>query len=237
MYADRAAAALRRESVHQDFSAQHNEPGAEFGRTMAGLHYGDAVVGNFGGEGRLTYTALGDAMNCAARLEGANKYLKTVALVSDEARKRTTLDVFRPMGRIILSGRATPVVVWEPAPDFDPKVRLELVHFGSLEPVRRRPRRNRTIFNPSKAAALRFSCRLGNGTGGRRPTIKLHGSLVARRAASAALPRFHAAAARARGRSYRPLRGDLSARQGPADTHVPSKARDTIACWIRAPPR
>ena len=59
--------------------------GAELGRTRAGLHYGDAVVGNFGGEGRLSYTALGDAMNCAARLEGANKYLKTVALVSDEA--------------------------------------------------------------------------------------------------------------------------------------------------------
>ena len=56
------------------------------GRTRVGLHYGEAVVGNFGGEGRLSYTALGDAMNCAARLEGANKYLKTVALVSDEAK-------------------------------------------------------------------------------------------------------------------------------------------------------
>jgi adenylate cyclase len=111
----------------QEFSAKHNEPGAEFGRTRAGLHFGDAVVGNFGGEGRLSYTALGDAMNCAARLEGANKYLKTVALVSDEAKQQTSSDIFRPMGRIILSGRATPVVVWEPAPDLDPKVRSELV--------------------------------------------------------------------------------------------------------------
>jgi adenylate cyclase len=102
-----------------EFSAKHSEPGYEFGRTRAGLHHGDAVVGNFGGEGRLSYTALGDAMNCAARLEGANKYLKTVALVSDEARVGTTLNIFRPMGRIILSGRSTPIVVWEPAPDFD----------------------------------------------------------------------------------------------------------------------
>jgi len=126
--ADRAGAALLAMiQFTQEFSALHNEPGAEFGRTRAGLHYGDAVVGNFGGEGRLSYTALGDAMNCAARLEGANKYLKTVALVSDEARQQTTLDIFRPMGRIILSGRATPVVVWEPVPDFDPKVRVELV--------------------------------------------------------------------------------------------------------------
>ena len=110
----------------REFSDLHDEPGAQFGRTRVGLHYGEAIVGNFGGEGRLSYTALGDAMNCAARLEGANKYLKTVALVSDEARSRTSLDVFRPMGRIILSGRATPIVVWEPAPDFDPQLRAEL---------------------------------------------------------------------------------------------------------------
>jgi adenylate cyclase len=126
--ADRAASALlAMNRFTQNFSAEHNEPGAEFGRTRAGLHYGDAVVGNFGGEGRLSYTALGDAMNCAARLEGANKYLKTVALISDEARRQTTLDVFRPMGRIVLSGRATPVVVWEPAVEFDPADRAELV--------------------------------------------------------------------------------------------------------------
>jgi adenylate cyclase len=91
-----------------------------------GLHFGSAVVGNFGGEGRLSYTALGDAMNCAARLEGANKYLKTVALVSDEAKQLCTFDIFRPMGRIVLSGRATPVVVWEPMPGQDPGLRAEL---------------------------------------------------------------------------------------------------------------
>ena len=96
------------------------------GRTRVGLHFGDAVVGNFGGEGRLSYTALGDAMNCASRLEGANKYLRTVALVSDEAKSLTTLDIFRPMGRIILSGRAAPIVVWEPAPDVDTELRAEL---------------------------------------------------------------------------------------------------------------
>ena len=123
----------------------------QLGRTRVGLHYGDAVVGNFGGEGRLSYTALGDAMNCAPRLEGANKYLKTVALVSDEAKSRTSLDIFRPMGRIILSGRATPIVVWEPAPDFDPQLRAELVRLWQR--LRRRgsfrPRRNRAnLLNP-----------------------------------------------------------------------------------------
>jgi adenylate cyclase len=89
------------------------------GVTRVGLHRGEAVVGNFGGEGRIQYTALGDAMNTAARLESANKALKTTMLVSDEAKRESTLDYFRPMGRIVLSGRATPVMVWEPAPDME----------------------------------------------------------------------------------------------------------------------
>jgi len=126
--ADRAARAqLDMLTFTQQFSIDYSEPGHEMGRTRVGLHYGDAVVGNFGGEGRLSYTALGDSMNCAARLEGANKYLKTVALISEEARRRTTLDIYRPMGRIVLSGRETPIVVWEPAPDFDAGLRSELV--------------------------------------------------------------------------------------------------------------
>ena len=127
---DRAVTALlAMNAFTREFSAKNSEDGAQLGRTRVGLHYGDAVVGNFGGEGRLSYTALGDAMNCAARLEGANKYLKTVALVSDEAKQRSSLDVFRPMGRIILSGRATPIVVWEPAPDMDAALRTKLAQY------------------------------------------------------------------------------------------------------------
>ena len=96
------------------------------GRTRVGLHHGEAIVGNFGGEGRISYTALGDSMNTAARLEGANKYLKSKALVSDEVRKRVQTEMLRPMGRIVLSGRPTPIVVWEPAPEIEPDLRLEL---------------------------------------------------------------------------------------------------------------
>jgi len=169
---DRAAAALLAMiRFTQEFSAQHSEPGSQFGRTRVGLHYGDAVVGNFGGEGRLSYTALGDGMNCAARLEGANKYLKTVALVSAEACQRTTLDVFRPMGRIILSGRATPVVVWEPVPDLDPELRAKLVQLweafdqgdrSALDEI------ERICLTQAKDAALAaFACRLREaGPGG-----------------------------------------------------------------------
>ena len=51
---------------------------------------------------------------------------KTAALVSDEAKVQSSRNFFRPMGRIILSGRATPIVVWEPVPEYDPELRAEL---------------------------------------------------------------------------------------------------------------
>ena len=84
------------------------------GRTRVGLHWGDVVVGNFGGEGRIQYTALGDSMNVAARLEGANKSLKTAALVSGEAAEQMGLENFRPMGRVRVRGRQKPIEVYEP---------------------------------------------------------------------------------------------------------------------------
>ncbi|MBF9151779.1 adenylate/guanylate cyclase domain-containing protein [Novosphingobium jiangmenense] len=91
----------------------------KIGRTRVGVHYGEAVVGNFGGEGRIQYTALGDAMNTAARLEGANKPLDTRVLVSREAAERSGLDWFRPMGSVTLRGRKTPVDIFEPVPEMD----------------------------------------------------------------------------------------------------------------------
>jgi len=68
------------------------------GRTRVGLHHGDAIVGNFGGEGRIQYTALGDSMNTASRLESANKKLDTNVLASREAMILSGLDWWRAMG-------------------------------------------------------------------------------------------------------------------------------------------
>lgn len=84
------------------------------GRTRVGLHFGKAIVGNFGGEGRFQYTALGDSMNVAARLEGANKQLKTAVLVSSEAAARAGIEKFRPMGRVRVRGRAAALAIYEP---------------------------------------------------------------------------------------------------------------------------
>ena len=125
--ADRAIqAAMAMFRCGEEFRAAADEGIPPIGCTRVGLHYGEAVVGNFGGEGRIQYTALGDAMNTASRLESANKALKTTALVSSEAKSRMKLNPFRPMGRVVLSGRATPVEVWEPVPEMDEAVRERL---------------------------------------------------------------------------------------------------------------
>lgn len=89
------------------------------GRTRVGLHKSSVIVGNFGGEGRIQYTAFGDAMNTASRLESANKKLKTKALISGEALKGAQdSERYRPMGRITVRGREHPIQVYEPAGAF-----------------------------------------------------------------------------------------------------------------------
>ncbi|TVV70802.1 adenylate/guanylate cyclase domain-containing protein [Sphingomonas solaris] len=91
------------------------------GCTRVGLHRGDAIVGNFGGEGRIQYTALGDSMNLAARLEGASKQLKTTVLVSETAAAGASFVGFRPMGRVAVRGRSTPIAIFEPRADLPPE--------------------------------------------------------------------------------------------------------------------
>ena len=110
-------AALAMYRAGEDFRRAVPDGVPPIGRTRVGVHFGEAIVGNFGGEGRIQYTALGDAMNTAARLESANKPLDTTVLVSREAMERSGLDLFRPMGRVTLRGRAQPVDVFEPVPD------------------------------------------------------------------------------------------------------------------------
>ena len=88
------------------------------GKTRVGLHYGEAVVGNFGGDNRIQYTALGDSMNTAARLEAANKALDSSVMASREFADRSALDWWRPMGCVVLRGRAKPVELMEPVPGF-----------------------------------------------------------------------------------------------------------------------
>lgn len=82
--------------------------------TRFGLHTGPAVVGSFGAISRQQYTAMGDTINVASRLEGLNKEFNTSILVSSAIRDAVG-DRFelRPLGLVQVKGRAEKVDIWE----------------------------------------------------------------------------------------------------------------------------
>ncbi|WHO72483.1 adenylate/guanylate cyclase domain-containing protein [Rhizobium sp. BT03] len=82
--------------------------------TRFGLHTGPAVVGSFGAISRQQYTAMGDTINVASRLEGMNKDLNTSILVSAATRDAVAdRFTFRPFGLAPVKGRAEKVDIWE----------------------------------------------------------------------------------------------------------------------------
>lgn len=81
-----------------------------------GLATGAAIVGNIGSGRKFNYTAIGDVMNVAARLEQANKGLGTTVLCAAATREAAG-DAFhwREVDRIAVRGRRAEVVVFEPS--------------------------------------------------------------------------------------------------------------------------
>ena len=92
------------------FAEARRREGVTLGVTRIGVNTGPAVVGNFGGRRRFDYTAHGDAINTAARLEAANKALGTRVLVARATAERAAAEVagevcFRPVGALHLKGK------------------------------------------------------------------------------------------------------------------------------------
>ena len=114
-YASRAiGCALALDVWAQAFRERWKAKGVNFGATRVGAHAGPALVGNFGGSRFFDYTAYGDTINTAARLEAANKFLGTRICVSAAVAAAAGNFRGRPVGDLMLRGRSEPLRAYEP---------------------------------------------------------------------------------------------------------------------------
>ncbi|HKP78709.1 MAG TPA: adenylate/guanylate cyclase domain-containing protein [Phenylobacterium sp.] len=110
-HADRAIACAREIDLYAlEIRERMIGRGIKFGYTRMGLSSGIGLVGNFGGERRFNYTAYGEVVVIAARLEAANKTFGTRILFSGDTLKLAKNDVaIEAVGEIDLKGVPVPI--------------------------------------------------------------------------------------------------------------------------------
>jgi len=114
-HVDRAiSCSLALDEYAQSFRERRQQKGVALGITRIGAHAGPAIVGNFGGGRFFDYTAYGDTINVASRLEAANKQLGTRILVSAALAERVENFRGRPVGDLVLRGRTESIRAMEP---------------------------------------------------------------------------------------------------------------------------
>jgi class 3 adenylate cyclase len=122
--------ALELDAFAERFRIAQNAVGVPLGHTRLGVHSGPAVIGNFGSKFRMDFTALGDTVNTAARTEGVNKYFGTRICCTEAVVAQCPDLHFRPIGEVVLKGKLTGVVLYNPVSD---KEALDPLHSQYLE--------------------------------------------------------------------------------------------------------
>src|SRR5215470_4688030 len=108
------ACALTLDEYAEVFRKRCREKDVALGTTRIGVHAGPAIVGNFGGGRFFDYTAYGDTINVAARLEAANKQLGTRICVSEIVAGKVADFHGRPVGDLVLRGKTEALRAFEP---------------------------------------------------------------------------------------------------------------------------
>lgn len=113
-HAQRAVACARdMMATLDDFNVEQQEKRLPSLRMRIGIHTGEALVGNLGCPSRFSFTALGDSVNLASRLEGSNKLHGTSILMSEATASRLPPDLQAAyVEEIRVKGREQPVKVY-----------------------------------------------------------------------------------------------------------------------------
>jgi adenylate cyclase len=106
--------ALECRAASRRLNARWIDQGLPPWHTRFGVHVGEAVLGNVGSSDRIDYTAIGDNVNIAARLEGLNKYYGSSILVSGQIAAVCSDEfLFRHVDRSQPKGVGRPLDIFE----------------------------------------------------------------------------------------------------------------------------
>ncbi|MGA9116605.1 MAG: adenylate/guanylate cyclase domain-containing protein [Bacteroidota bacterium] len=126
--------ALRMQEAASVLGREWQEAGHPPLRVRIGINTGSMVVGNLGGASKFDYTVIGDSVNLASRLEGANKLYGTGIILSEGTYLRVRDEMpGRELDLLMVRGRAEPVRIYElltGRPAADPDRFLELFAEG-----------------------------------------------------------------------------------------------------------
>jgi adenylate cyclase len=107
-------AAVRNQEILPELRERWTKEGKPPFHARIGINTGEVVVGNIGSAKRLNYTAIGDAVNLASRLEGLNKYYGTQTLISEATYEEAKAGIVaRPLDWVSVKGKNTAVLVYE----------------------------------------------------------------------------------------------------------------------------
>ena len=111
---DACKASLEIEKTIQKLNSKWVSQGRKAFNTRIGINTGVSFIGNFGSSERFNYTAIGDSVNLANRLEGLNKVYDSEIIVSESTEKEAGNElIFRVLDIVAVKGRQQSVTVYQ----------------------------------------------------------------------------------------------------------------------------